>query len=115
MYDKLIESILLLVVGMTGVFAALVFLAVMIWSFRLFDEWLNRKRIQKYASQVESKLVDNEVNDELVAVLTAAAASVIRKPVRVRRVQFLSGTGAAAWATTGRLNVMASHSIPKRK
>jgi sodium pump decarboxylase gamma subunit len=117
MYDNFIESLLLLVVGMAGVFSALLLLAAMIWTFRMIDERLNKRRIQKYAAKVESKLVDDVINDELVAVLTAAAASVLKKPIRMKRIQFLAGAGtdSAAWAATGRLNVMASHSIPKRK
>lgn len=115
MLENLGESLLLLVVGISGVFACLVLLASMIWVFRVADEWLNRKRIEKYSAKVESKLVDDDINDELVAVLSAAASSIIKKSIRVKRIQFLGGTAGTSWASTGRLNIMASHSIPKRK
>jgi hypothetical protein len=115
MTDPRIESLLLLVVGMAGVMAALTFLAGMIWMFRAIDEWLNARRIRAYTTQVESGGVQELINDELVAVLAAAAESALRKPVRVRRVQFLATATRDSWAATGRLNIMASHSIAKRK
>ncbi len=114
--ENFFESLLLLVVGMSGVFASLVFLAGMIWLFRFADETLNRRRIKKYSQQVELHEVVDEVNDELVAVITAAVSSTLRKPVIVRRVQFLNQkSSGGSWAVTGRVNIMASHAIAKRK
>lgn len=113
MPEKLGESFLLLAVGMTGVFVSLLLLACMIWIFRVTDEWLNRKRIQKYSEQLESQHVLDDINDELVAVLSAAASSVIKKAIKVRRIHFLGDTDSTSWASTGRLNIMASHLIPK--
>jgi sodium pump decarboxylase gamma subunit len=114
--DKFVESLLLLVVGMTGVFASLVFLAGMIWMFRFADETLNKRRIKKYSQQVELHEVVDDIHDELVAVLTAAASATLRNPVTVRRVQFLSQkSSGGSWAVTGRVNIMASHAISRRK
>lgn len=114
--EILLESLLIMLVGMTGVFISLVLLAGMIWSFRWMDEELNKRRIRKYAQKVELQQVEDEINDELVAVLSAAAATALRKSVVVRKVQFLNQkSNSASWAVTGRLNVMASHAISKRK
>ena len=41
---------------------------------------------------------EEEVNDELVAVLTAAAAAALKKPVRSGGCGFLDGAAAGAWA-----------------
>jgi sodium pump decarboxylase gamma subunit len=113
--ENLLESVILLVVGMGGVFAALLLLAGMIWLFKAADDRLNHRRIRKYSETVESAQGVEDVNDEVVAVLSAAAAAVLKKPVRVRRIRFLTTGPAATWAVTGRLNVMASHQISRRK
>ncbi|MBI5473035.1 MAG: OadG family protein [Ignavibacteriae bacterium] len=114
--ELIFESLLLLVVGMSGVFASLLLLAGMIWLFRFADETLNKRRIQTYSKKVELHEVVDEVNDEVVAVITAAVTAALRKPVVVRRVQFLNQkSGSASWAVTGRVNIMASHAIAKRK
>ena len=115
MFENLGESVVLLAVGVTGVFVCLLLLALMIWAFRTADEWLNKKRIQKYSERVESHLADEDINDELVAVLSAAASSILKKHIKVRRIHFLGDTEGTSWASTGRLNIMASHLIPKRK
>jgi sodium pump decarboxylase gamma subunit len=116
MTDNLMESLVLLVVGMGGVFAALLFLAWMISMFRWADEWLNRRKIDSYARQVEKDAGTEEgANDEVVAVLTAAAATILRKRVIVRRMRFLHEDEDSPWAITGRLNIMASHAIATRK
>jgi hypothetical protein len=54
-------------------------------------------------------------SDELVAVLTASACEVLQKPLVVKRIQFIASPENTAWSVTGRLNIMASHLIPKRK
>jgi hypothetical protein len=57
---------------------------------------------------------EEELSDELIAVIAAAAAETLIAKVVVRRIQFLNDTSTGAWATTGRLNIMASHQISKR-
>jgi sodium pump decarboxylase gamma subunit len=109
------EGLVLLVVGMGGVFVSLLFLAGMIWLFKAADEWINRRKIASYARQVEQAGGGEDANDEIVAVLTAAAAAILRKSVVVRRMRFLHADDDSAWAVTGRLNIMASHAIATRK
>jgi len=115
MWDNLLESFLLLVVGMGGVFASLLFLAGLIWTFRFTDEAVNRMKIRRYARRVESRTEPDELNDEIVAVLAAAAAASMKKSVIIRRVRFIERSTAPTWASTGRLNIMASHAISRRK
>ncbi|MBL0175482.1 MAG: hypothetical protein IPP94_09510 [Ignavibacteria bacterium] len=57
----------------------------------------------------------SETDEELIAVLAAAATVALRRAVTVKRVQFLSGDSGTLWSVTGRLNIMASHLITKRK
>jgi sodium pump decarboxylase gamma subunit len=116
MEQRIVESLLLLVAGMTSVFTALLLLAGMIRLLEWTDRTLNTKRIKKYSEKVETHKVDDELNDEIVAVIAAAVAATLRPPVRIRRIRFLTGGGSdPAWAVTGRLNIMASHAIAKRK
>ena len=115
MTDPILEAFLLLVVGMAAVFSALLLLAGMIRLLKWGDAQINAMRIRKYADKVETHQVDDEVNDEIVAVITAAVASTIRKPVVVRTIRFLDNGAEPAWAVTGRLNIMASHAITRRK
>ena len=115
MMDLMLEASLILVVGMGVVFLSLLLFAGLIVALRASDERFNLFRIRRYTARVEAKPGQEDVNDELVAVLTAAAAVAIRKPVRIRRMRFLDGAATGAWTSTGRLNIMASHAIPKRK
>ena len=51
-------------------------------------------------------------DEELLAVLAAAALAAAGRQVRLRRIRFLQPEGSA-WAVTGRLNIMASHLVRK--
>lgn len=114
MADRLLEALMLLLVGLGGVFAALVLLAGTIWLLRSADERINAWRIQRYARRLETGTADPQLNDELVAVLAAAATLAIRKPIVIRRIKFLATNVTPSWAVTGRINIMASHSVSKR-
>ncbi len=109
------ESLLVLVVGMAVTLTALSSLAGMIWAMKWADEKLNTRKIRTYAQKVEMRQVDDEVNDEVVAVIVAAATAVLKRRVTMKRITFLSPGPGQAWAVTGRLNIMASHAIAKRK
>lgn len=109
------ESLLLLVIGMAGVFSSLVVLAGMIWIIRKTDETINAWRIRNYSKKVEQHKVDPEINDELIVVLAGAVEATIKKRAVIRRIRFIDRDFAPSWAVTGRINIMASHSIQKRK
>ncbi len=115
MQQNIIESLLLLVVGISVVFTALLILAGMIRMLDWIDRSINALRIRKYSAKVETLQIDDDVNDEIVAVLSAAVTTVLNQQVRIRKIRFLSGGPAPAWAVTGRVNIMASHAISKRK
>jgi hypothetical protein len=114
MWKTVMDLLSLVVVGMGGVFCALLFLAGMIKLFQSTDEWLNRRRIRQYAEKVDSHEVDDALNDEIVAVLSAAVAITLKKRIVVRKIHFLDNRASGAWATTGRLNIMGSHLVQNR-
>jgi sodium pump decarboxylase gamma subunit len=115
MSDQIVESVMLLVVGMSGVFVSLLLLAGMIWLFKFADERFNAWRIRTYARKVEANPDEEGINDEVAAVIAAAVTAALKRPVVIRRMRFLGPVSDASWAVTGRLNIMASHLIPKRK
>lgn len=73
------------------------------------------RRVKGHAEKVETHQGDADLNDEVIAVLAAAANVMLKRPVSVRRVRFLVPAPEPAWAVTGRLNIMASHAISRRK
>ena len=113
MIEKLIEALLVLVAGMSVVFVSLSALAGMIWFIKAADEKINALRIRWYSKKVAAD--PDEIHDELAAVISAAVFTVLRKPVIIRKIHFLDNRSGDAWAVTGRLNIMASRPIRKRK
>jgi Na+-transporting methylmalonyl-CoA/oxaloacetate decarboxylase gamma subunit len=113
--ERIIEGGLLLVVGMSVTMIVLGGLAGLIWFLKAIDERVNTHRIKSYADKVETRKIDAEVNDEIVAVLAAAATVMLRRQILIRRIRFLKPDVEPAWAVTGRLNIMASHAISRRK
>ncbi len=56
--------------------------------------------------------LDDELSPELIAVITAAAVAVLRKPLQIRRVSLVrpNADSASAWLAGGRTRLMGSHS-----
>ncbi len=115
MIEKVIEALLLMAVGMTSVIVILFLMALFIAAGKWLDEKINAYRIRRYATKIEKKGIPDELNDEIVAVITAAVMTTYRKKIRVRKIRFLDHTTQPTWAITGRLNIMGSHLITKRK
>jgi Na+-transporting methylmalonyl-CoA/oxaloacetate decarboxylase gamma subunit len=115
MAEMLLQATLILLVGLVVVFSSLLLFAGTILLLRALDERFNLFRIRRYTARVEASPLAQDMNDELVAVLTAAAVAALRRPVRIRRMRFLESGTAGAWTSTGRLNIMASHAISRRK
>ena len=107
------DTLLVVLVGMASVFASLSLLALLIWAVRSADEALNARRIRSYAATV-SELPEEEINDELVAVVAAAMAA-IKQPLEVRRMRFLGPETGRTWAATGRLTIMGSHAVQRKR
>lgn len=102
--DNFSQSLQLLVIGMS---VTLVVLSVV--AFFVI------RRIKSHADTVNTHHGDADLNDETVAVLAAAATVMLKRPVSIRRVRFLTPAAEPTWAVVGRLNIMASHAISRRK
>jgi Na+-transporting methylmalonyl-CoA/oxaloacetate decarboxylase gamma subunit len=114
MHAPIQDALLVLLVGMTAVFFCLSLLALLIRVMRSSDEAINTRRIRSYAATV-SELPEEEINDELVAVVAAAAMATIKQPLEVRRMRFLGPEAGRTWTATGRLNIMGSHAVQKKR
>ncbi len=60
-------------------------------------------------------VAEDPIDEELVAVLTAAAREALGVPVRLYKVHVHSGGGVERWSRAGRMDIMVSHRVePKR-
>jgi Na+-transporting methylmalonyl-CoA/oxaloacetate decarboxylase gamma subunit len=114
MWDKLSESLVVMLVGISAVFASLFFFYIIIMILQFIDNKLNSIRVQKKLTP----LINEEKNDlklspEIVAVISAAVYEVIKKPIVVKKIKYLSQT-ETSWSETGRMIVMGSHNIIKK-
>ncbi len=55
-----------------------------------------------------------ELNDEIIAVITAAVITMFKEPVSLKSVKLFERTGGVAWLTSGRFTIMTSHTISRR-
>jgi sodium pump decarboxylase gamma subunit len=115
MIEKLLYSLELTVVGMSGVFAVLIFFSFLIWLMKFIDSKITENNFKKSEKKLDSVLesIDNE--RKLVAAISAAIYMAIGKKARIKHIQFLGHQPQEGkWASSGRLNVMSSHNINKR-
>ena len=59
----------------------------------------------------DAKKSEEEISDELVAVITIAAHEIIKKPVVVKAIHFLDTPSDTAWSVHGRFNIMNSNRL----
>jgi len=106
--SKLADALILMLVGMSVVFTALILLwAVIVAVDRLTGAPAEPTRAEEAAPSEQP---------HLIAVLAAAATAALGRPARVQRVRFL-GYETTAWRQEGRRLVMTSHHphLHKRK
>ncbi|MBK8479936.1 MAG: OadG family protein [Proteobacteria bacterium] len=123
--DALIESFWLLLVGMGGVFAALLLLATVFAALSALDRRLTRWRTRRAAELAaaanpaahlgDREQPEDEEEEALIVVLAAAASVALQRRVTVRAVQLLGPSASNPWASAGRLTIMASRAINRRK
>jgi hypothetical protein len=92
----------ILIIGMAAILVVLGFIAGLLWRRGMTETKTARD-------------AGEDPDEETIAVLAAAAAVMLKRPVSIRRVRFLKPSVEPAWAVTGRLNIMASHAISRRK
>jgi hypothetical protein len=56
-----------------------------------------------------------EIDPELVAVLAAAAREALHKPVRIYRVHIYDQPVVERWSRAGRVDIMVSHRVERRR
>jgi hypothetical protein len=56
----------------------------------------------------------DELNDEIIAVITAAVIMEFKEPVSLKSVKLFDRNTGAAWLTSGRFSIMTSHTISRR-
>lgn len=100
--ESMSVGMVILIVGMSVIFVMLGFIAGLLW----------RRRSTGTRAVREA---GDDIDEETIAVLAAAAAVMLKRSVSIRRVRFLKPSVEPAWAVTGRLNIMASHAISRRK
>lgn len=119
--EAMLESgLVLMVVGMAVVFVGLILLMTAILLVKRLLAAMEAKPAAGAAqAEVNESVVMPQtatggtptIDNELIAVLTAAATAVLMKPARVRRVRFVSPHSAAphSWVSQGRTGIMTSH------
>lgn len=55
-----------------------------------------------------------ELNDEIIAAITAAVITVFKEPLSLKSVKVFERNSGVAWLTSGRFTIMTSHTISKR-
>ncbi len=76
---------------------------------------LGRQSISSGRRAAEPAPGENDVPPEIVAVLAAAAHTVLGKPVVVHRVNVVRPAGQENWSRVGRIDILRSHRMdPKR-
>lgn len=123
MWERLSEGFLVLVVGMGGVMISLLFFYFVIAFINKADAWFvnyqkekaEKERLRNLPPQTQIANAESEMEDdeELLAVITAAAESMLSGRVLVKSLRFLRSSSSTTWATIGRMNLISSHDVQK--
>lgn len=99
-------------IAFTIVMAGMTFLVVVLEVFRRIGERTARREA---AAAEAGRSAAGAPDEELVAVLTAAAREVLGAPVRLYQVHVHRGGSTERWSRAGRMDIMVSHRVePKR-
>ena len=114
MLDKILEALVVMFVGFTAVFSSLLFFFIIITLLQFIDNKLNTIRVNKKLTPlINEEKSDINITPEIVAVISAAVYEVIKKPVVIKKIKYLSQS-ESSWSETGRMIVMGSHNIIKK-
>ncbi len=114
MEENINEAIVVMIVGLGGVFTSLVFFYLLMLALNGIESRINKSRASRKLSPKPAANSEEQINisPEIVAVISAAAYETFRKPVVVKKVKYLKQTDSK-WSETGRMIVMGSHNINK--
>lgn len=111
--EKIVEALLVMIVGMIGVFISLLFFYFIIFAIQKIDDRLNRFLVQKKLQPERIQSDVAQIKPEIVAAIAAAAYETFHKPIKIKRIHFLDESQSSQWAATGRITIMGSHNIKK--
>lgn len=111
--DNIVEALLIMVVGLLGVFISLFFFYCIILAIQKSDDKINRFLVKKklQPAKIESDIA--QIKPEIVAAIAAAAYETFHKPIKIKRIHFLDENQSSQWTATGRITIMGSHNIKK--
>ncbi len=101
---------------MIGVLIFSAIIVVLTIGFRFFGSRYYDKIYGKPAEQANQPLVNQiptseDSDDELIAVISAAANEALGTNVRVTKIKSISSPNESAWSQSGRLDAMGNHSV----
>lgn len=112
------EALILMIIGMTSVFGILTFFYSLIILVNKINSYVN-KSIASKKLNLESKTIakpkTEEINPEIIAVISAAILIAIKSKVEIKSIKFLKDPDDTSWARIGRLSLIESHHINVRK
>lgn len=132
------QGLMLMGLGMGVVFGALILIWIMLVLLRKFENGPGREASPAPAGSPATTPVPPKSGEELdprtvalltaaaikasrgidprtVAILTAAAIAVVKAPVRVKNIRFITQQTSPAWARHGRSAIHSSHRLRKGK
>jgi len=116
MIELLMEALVVMLVGMSAVFASLLFFYLLIIALSKIEYRINNIRVGnllKPKSVIKDQQAVDVINPEIVAVIAAAAYEALSKPVVIKKIRYLKQSTESSWAESGRLTIMGSHNIRK--
>jgi Na+-transporting methylmalonyl-CoA/oxaloacetate decarboxylase gamma subunit len=99
------------VVAFGVVFMGMVILTAIVFGFRRAAV---REAERDEAARAAADL-EPAVDEETMAVISAAVACALRKPVRIHRVHLRTGPSSEAWSRAGRMDILVSHHVGKNQ
>lgn len=105
------HPILVAVVSLAVVMAGMTFLMLLLETMRR----IGRRQQARKALAEPDRPPDEALDNQLVAVLAAAAREAIGAPVKLYQVHVHRGDSVERWSRAGRMDIMVSHRVePKR-
>ncbi len=95
--------------GMSVVFVGLIILLMIMKFFQWLDARIAAPRAAAPAPAASA--TPGTLSPQDMAVISAAVAIAIGKPVRVRRIRYRRGSPESTWTRQGRITIMGSHHI----
>lgn len=111
--DRITEALVLIVVGMGGVFLSLTSLYLLMVVLMKIDSMFSKQ--PETAVQTPTGETRSEINPDLIPIISAAIYAVLEKKVIIKTIHFLDDRSDTSWSRIGRLNIIDSHNINKRR